>query len=548
MPLRTISGVDAIANIRGNPVGEWPPREPADTNRIEPFCTPEFSPSFSLQPGEKVFTIGSCFARNIERALENQGFDVVTLGLEWPDKFFDFHGHTVLNNYGVVSIENELRWALDPERPFDPAPNILQLAPDKFLDPHLSVRPTSLDRMLAYRKAVTDVTRKVVDCRVVIMTLGLSELWYDTKTGIYLNLAPPRRMVLQNPGRFEVRLLDFPETMAALENVIALLRQYCRADQRILLTVSPVPMNATHSERDVIVVNSYSKSVLRAVAEHAATAHSHIDYFPSYESVIMSNRDRAWLDDQLHVRDTIILLNVDRMLHAYLPSDAKPPVQTRLIIRNARDEIEAGQLQTAARTLAPLREASEIDPKFALDYAELCLAIGRREDAAATAAKMPDKGNIWRKRTIEALLAIHDGHVEEGLATLRTLAESMTKTPIMWRSLTLVLSDLQRWDDALLAARRWAAATNSKPAPFRRAAMIHRAKGDLEAADAAYREMMACTSVEDVQMLEYVEFLIEQKRFDDAAREIAFIKPETTSMVNKLEEVRTFLPLKASAA
>ncbi|HTT97549.1 MAG TPA: GSCFA domain-containing protein [Rhizomicrobium sp.] len=542
MPLRIISGADAIANIRANPNGEWPAREPADTNRLQPYCKPAFSPTFTLIPGEKIFTIGSCFARNIESALEKRGFDVVTRSLEWPDKFFDFHGQTVLNNYGVVSIENELRWALDPDRPFDPKTNILQVAPEKYLDPHLSVRPTNMERMLAYRAAVTGVSRRVVECRVVIMTLGLSELWFDTLTGIYLNLAPPRRLVMQNPGRFEVRLLNFEETLAATENVIALLRQHCRADQRILLTVSPVPMSATHSERDAIVVNSYSKSVLRTAAEHVAAAHAHIDYFPSYESVTLTDPNRAWLDDQLHVRDVMINLNVDRMLDAYLPQDQRMPVATKLIVRNAREEIDAGQPETAARTLAPLREAKDIEPDFALDYTELCLELGRRADAAAIIEKLPVKGNVWRRKAIEVLLQIHDGQVEEGVAAMWALAESMPKTPIVWRALTDMLVDLKRWDEALIAARRWSAATSGKPGPFRRAAIIHRAKGDIAAADFAYREMMAALGVEDVQMLEYVEFLVEQKRFDEAAREIVHIKPETTVMVRKLDELKTFLP------
>jgi hypothetical protein len=542
MPLRTISGADAIANIRANPNAEWPARDPADTNRLQPYCTPAFAPTFTLQPGEKIFTIGSCFARNIESALEKRGFEVVTRSLEWPDKFSDFHGQTVLNNYGVVSIENELRWALDPSMPFDPAINILQVGSEKFLDPHLSVRPATMERMLAYRTAVTAVSRRVVECRVVIMTLGLSELWYDRLTGIYLNLAPPRRLVLQNPGRFEVRLLTFEETLASLENVIALLRRTCRADQRILLSVSPVPLNATHSERDAIVVNSYSKSVLRTAAEHIAATHPHIDYFPSYESVTLSDPNRAWLDDQLHVRDVMINLNVDRMLDAYLPENQRVPVATKLIVRNARDEIEAGQPDTAARTLAPLREANEIEPDFALDYAELCLALGRRDDAAAIGDKLPAKGNVWRRRAIDALLQIHDGQVEEGVAAMWVLAESMPKTPIVWRALTDMLVDRERWDEALVAARRWSAATSGKPGPFRRAALIHRAKGDIAAADFAYREMMAATGVDDIQMLEYVEFLLEQHRFDEAAREIVHIKPETTVMVRRLEELKTFLP------
>jgi len=547
MPLRTIAGADAIANIRGNPYGEWPEREPADTNRIEPYCTPAFSPSFALEAGEKIFTIGSCFARNIEHALAKHGFDVITLGLQWPDKEFDFHGHGVLNNYGVVSIENELRWALDPERPFDPAANILQVAPDKYLDPHLSVRPTAMARMLEYRNAVTGMSRRVVECRVVIMTLGLSELWYDRHTSTYLNLTPPRRMVMQNPDRFEVRLLSFAETLASLENVVALLRGHSRVDQRLLLTVSPVPLNHTHSDRDVIEVNCYSKSVLRTAAEHLAATYDHVDYFPSYESVTLSDHARAWQDDQIHVRDNLIQLNVERMLDAYLPGGARAPAETKLLIRNAREEFEVGLPEAAWRTLAPLRDAATIDQDFALDYAELCLAIGRREDAAATLDKLP-KRNGWRGKTIVALLTIHDGREDEGVAALWAVAESMPTTPVVFRALTDALSRLKRWDDALAAARRWSAISKGKPNVYRRLAMIHREKGDSEAANRAYREMMATTGVQDIQMLEYIEFLIEQKRFAEASREIEFIKPETAVLIRRLDDLRLFLPSVAAPA
>src|SRR5690242_3403487 len=98
MPLQTISGEDAVRNIRSNAYGAWPSRNVPDLNRIEPLCRPEFLPSFRLEHGEKIFTIGSCFARNIERELVNRGFDVVTSWLAWPDNTIDTLGNGVLNN------------------------------------------------------------------------------------------------------------------------------------------------------------------------------------------------------------------------------------------------------------------------------------------------------------------------------------------------------------------------------------------------------------------------------------------------------------------
>lgn len=50
---------------------------------------PEFKPSFKLEPGASIFTIGPCFARNIEEVLLPLGFKLPTASFsvpksEWP--------------------------------------------------------------------------------------------------------------------------------------------------------------------------------------------------------------------------------------------------------------------------------------------------------------------------------------------------------------------------------------------------------------------------------------------------------------------------------
>jgi len=239
MPLYKISGADAIRNIKSNPYAAWPSRHVPEKNRIEPVCTPAFQPSFKLDHGEKIFTIGSCFARNIENELSKRGYDVVTSSLSWPDRSVENIGNGVLNNYGVASIANEIRWALDPSRPFDPDDHFVQLGPNKFVDLHIpQVKPASLEKMTAYRKAITEVTRRLVECRVIIITLGLSELWFDRRSQTYLNLTPLRSIVSNNPDRFELHVLSFEETIAHLREAIRLLRSYGHKTQKILLTVS----------------------------------------------------------------------------------------------------------------------------------------------------------------------------------------------------------------------------------------------------------------------------------------------------------------------
>ena len=50
----------------------------------------------------------------------------------------------------------------------------------------------------------------------------------------------------------------------------------------------------TFSTMDIVVANTWAKSLLRAVAQEWASAHPNVDYFPSYEIVQNSDRAAVW--------------------------------------------------------------------------------------------------------------------------------------------------------------------------------------------------------------------------------------------------------------
>ena len=105
--------------------------------------------------------------------------------------------------------------------------------------------------------------------------------------------------------------------MDYLRRTLALFKTYCRSDQKILLTVSPVALFTTFTQQDVLIANCYSKSALRAAAEAVVVENDHVDYFPAYESVTLSDRELAWEDNLHHPHQGIIDLNVSRMVRAY---------------------------------------------------------------------------------------------------------------------------------------------------------------------------------------------------------------------------------------
>ncbi|MGI9481796.1 MAG: GSCFA domain-containing protein [Hyphomicrobiales bacterium] len=542
MPSRVIKGPDAVNNLKTSSLAKWPSRADAD-NRIEPFCRPGFEPGFHLEPGENIFTIGSCFARNIEKALAVRGFDVVTRRILAGSELTSMFRANILNNYGVPSIYNELVWAFDDSRPFDPELNFFEVMPGRFVDIHLpaSIRPASFEETLERRKVITQIVREAATCPVVVMTLGLIEVWFDKSSGLYLNYSPRRALVMKHPDRFELHILSYAETIEYLRKIVDLLKSACMPDQKLLLTVSPVPLTATYTGRDVLVANAVSKSVLRAAADEIVSANDHIDYFPSYESVTMSERGPAWEDDQRHVEADLIDLNIGRMIDAYVRhGEVAGGADIAGVKEKARAMLNEGGRKKAMRLLEPLRGLAEDDAGLAALYVEACLEVGRATDAAQVLVTIPQGWGEWQKGLLAARLALLEGDAEAAATQLNELAVSVPGQGAIWHWLAEAEAAAHRYDDALLALKNWADADKSSGAPMRLAAAIHRATGKPELADKAYRSAIESEDTDQEFALDYAEFLIEEKRLDDAKRCLASIAPENKWQSERRDKLAVF--------
>ena len=168
------------------------------------------------------------------------------------------------------------------------------------------------------RAEITAAYQQAADCPFMIMTLGVAEVWFDTVSGYYVNVAPRPSHLRAEPDRFEMHILSFDDAHDYLDRTVRLLQRHGHPALRISLTVSPVPLTATHRDEDVIVANCYSKSALRTVAETICARYDFVTYFPSYQSVTLSDRRRAWWDDFVHVTDEMVALNVGRMVDAFI--------------------------------------------------------------------------------------------------------------------------------------------------------------------------------------------------------------------------------------
>jgi len=308
------TATDAVKNYRENPAATWY-KDNTDPNDLsgkyafqrlrQTWFTPQVVPKFRLRRDDKFFAIGSCFARGLEQCLQKNGIGVESAAPEFSKlqpANRETSGLGFTNKYNTYSILNELRWALDPEAEF-PRDSIVPLTKTTWFDPHTN--PTlafvDLEETLQRRTLMQKVTKRITECRGVIVTLGLAEVWRDTKANVFVNRTPIPSLFKSDPDRYEFQLSSFADNWANLEAVYELLTRYGHPDFRIIVTVSPVPLMNTFSTMDIVVANAWAKSLLRAVAQEWAMTHPNVDYFPSYEIVKSSDPAAVWEQDLRHV-------------------------------------------------------------------------------------------------------------------------------------------------------------------------------------------------------------------------------------------------------
>src|SRR5262249_2008751 len=147
------------------------------------------------------------------------------------------------------------------------------------------------------------------------ITLGYVETWYDAATELYLNMAPSRSEVREYRGRFYLERTDVATNLKHLVRIRDLLNELSPGS-RIVITVSPVPMNATFLGDDVAVANTYSKATLRAAAQMFADAFANVEYFPSYEFAMLSRREAVFKNDWIHIEDPCVEWIMDSFITA----------------------------------------------------------------------------------------------------------------------------------------------------------------------------------------------------------------------------------------
>jgi hypothetical protein len=311
-----------------------------------------------IAPGEKVVTMGSCFAQHLARNMAGLGLNYHVA--EPPPPGMD-NDEARARNYGVFSARfgniYTVRQAIQLYQrafgSFVPEDDVWETK-GGYVDafrPQIEPNPfaTTEEVRAEARSHLATVRQMFEEADWLIFTLGLTEGWRSTTDGAMYPVAPGVAGGSFDPGQYEFVNFSASVVQRDLVKFIDLVREI-NPKCRFILTVSPVPLIATYENRHVWTATTYSKAVLRVAADEVERMYDAVTYFPSYEVITSpAAAGRYYADDLREVTD----LGVKHVMRVF----RKHCVGTA-----------AAQLAAAAPTLAPVH----VTIASGNDYAVIC--------------------------------------------------------------------------------------------------------------------------------------------------------------------------------
>jgi hypothetical protein len=242
---------------------------------LKDYLDPEFLEKFFLkgwlpetpwiEKTTRITAFGSCFAVNISKHLAKAGFNLTST--KEPSIYVSSMGEGMVN---VHALLQQFEWAFEDIEP-----------------PHDLWHGYKAEKF-GYNEGVKKRTRAAfLETDLFIITLGLSEIWYDEKSGGVFWRAVP--LEHYDPLRHKFRVCSMSETKEKIAHIDALIQKHV-PQAKVLFTLSPIPLAASFRPVGCISANSVSKAILRAaldefLRENWNRVNRSIFYWPSYEVV-----------------------------------------------------------------------------------------------------------------------------------------------------------------------------------------------------------------------------------------------------------------------
>jgi hypothetical protein len=242
---------------------------------------------------------GSCFASHLATHFAGSG-------LRYP--VYEPGAEPLAARHGNIYTTLQLRQLLDRALGvFMPVERAWPTPRGRWLDPF---RPlvdrdgfSTIPELERSRREHLDAVRTMFErTDVFVFTMGLTEVWCDARDGAAFPIPPGRGRGFFDPQRQTCLNLDVQANAAELDAFLERLREINPA-ACVVLTVSPVPIALTMEPTHVARASLYSKSVLKVVGEEAARRHRNVDYFASYDMVMLNlGAESVFEPDGRHVQ------------------------------------------------------------------------------------------------------------------------------------------------------------------------------------------------------------------------------------------------------
>lgn len=276
-----------------------------------------------------IASMGSCFAREIRRRLLQREYSYILEETDHPaaihasaawERLYNTFSMRQVFEYTFEKWNPEVRWWTSPQSQIvqDPYRRIIKYG---------SVEEAETD----FKKHVQHSRRALTRSKLLILTLGLTEIWEDTTDGAVICL-PSGPYVNEggDMGRYRFRVSRYNENLENLERIHEIMTRN-NPSCNLLVTVSPVHLWATfRKDADVITASCNSKSTLRAAVDEFAAGHENVFYFPAFEMAtiyhpMIGSSIFADGKENFHVRKPVVKFIMNQFFRMYSTEpDASP--------------------------------------------------------------------------------------------------------------------------------------------------------------------------------------------------------------------------------
>jgi hypothetical protein len=283
---------------------------------FEEFADVDFEPKFQFDSESKFFTIGSCFARNVENYLQSKKIPLLSKMDNVSADYFKSSGGQNRSGYQNVYTPGSV---LEASRLCLSETSFKSIVKHEDLYYDLMTHGLKgLPQKIAYEihEGIVNTYQKLADADALIITLGYTEAWSYKPTNMWVNQSPADPKLRKLAENFEFHILNYDMIYEILREALDNFKKI-NPNLKFILTVSPVPLGSTFSNDHILIANQRSKSTLHSVAQRIWKENQDVDYFPSYEMVSLSDRSFAFEGDNIHVTQKVVSKIMERFFKSY---------------------------------------------------------------------------------------------------------------------------------------------------------------------------------------------------------------------------------------